>query len=60
MVLFFGIFGFLTLINVLLLVFSTSLRWNPPVEKKQASRSEAPGARVYAIGSLDSKYQEAV
>ncbi len=59
MALFLGIFAFLILLNVLLLVFSNSLRWTP-AEKGHEVRSKAPRARVYSIRSLDSKYQEAV
>ncbi|MCO5724085.1 hypothetical protein [Robiginitalea marina] len=59
MLLFLGILAFLLLINILLLVFSNSLRWTP-AKKGPESRSEAPGPQVYSIGNLDSKYQEAV
>lgn len=55
---FIGIFIALVLINILLLVFSTSLRFSQPRKKEEASLARK--ARVYSLKGLDTKYQEAV
>ena len=59
MALFIGIFIALVIINVLLLVFSTSLRYSTG-SKERGGKLNAPKSEVYPLKVSDSKYQEAV
>ncbi len=59
MALFIGIFVALVLINVLLLVFSTSLRY-PAGNRKSREKSPAPKSQIYPLKVSDPDYQEAV
>jgi hypothetical protein len=59
MAVFIGIFISLIIINILLLVFSTSLRSSTG---RKLSRGKNPAAKseIYQLKVSDSKYQEAV
>jgi len=59
MALFIGIFIALVVINVLLLIFSSSLRY--PVGRRESGRTVRPSkSKIYPLNVRDSKYQEAV
>lgn len=59
MALFIGIFIALVVINILLLVFSTSLRYSTDRQESREKIS-APKSGIYPLKVSDSKYQEAV
>jgi hypothetical protein len=56
MALFIGIFVALVVINVLLLIFSSSLRY--PANRREKTRTAK--SRIYPLKVQDSEYQEAV
>ncbi len=59
MALFIGIFIALVVINILLLVFSTSLRYSTG-RQESSEKIKAPKSGIYSLKVQDSKYQEAV
>jgi len=59
MALFIGIFVALVIINTLLLIFSSSLRY-PPNRRESRPQTKAPKSRIYPLKVRDSEYQEAV
>jgi hypothetical protein len=59
MALFIGIFTALVIINALLLIFSTSLRY--PAGRRERRRTIGTAkSRIYPLNARDSEYQEAV
>ena len=59
MALFIGIFIALVVINVFLLIFSTSLRY-PAGRRESRPQIKAPKSRIYPLKLRDSEYPEAV
>ena len=59
MAFFIGLFSALVIINALLLIFSTSLRY--PAGRRENQRSvRTAKPRIYPLNVRDSEYQEAV
>lgn len=59
MALFIGIFVALVVINALLLIFSSSLRY-PARRRESRPQTKVPKTRIYPLKVGDSQYQEAV
>jgi hypothetical protein len=59
MALFIGIFVALVVINILLLIFSSSLRY-PAGRRESRPQVKVPKSRIYSLKMGDSEYQEAV
>ena len=60
MALFIGIFIALVVINALLLIFSSSLRYTAASRKEGRERIKAPKSTIYPLKVRESEYQEAV
>ena len=56
---FIGIFVALVIINILLLIFSTSLRYSTG-RRESRGKIKAPKTSIYTLKAADSEYQEAV
>ena len=59
MALFIGIFSALVIINILLLIFSSSLRYSSG-RRESRQTAKTTKSRIYPLNVRDSKYQEAV
>jgi hypothetical protein len=59
MALFIGIFIALVVINILLLIFSSSLRYRAD-RRESRPQVRVPKSRIYSLKVRDSEYQEAV